>query len=446
MNITTAMQLPEGKKVKRVRRILFVSPTGQLYGGGERSGFEFCKFLGRNGYEVITAIPKTSVTYRRILEDNKMVYQLLDCGEFESQILESNSVFPKIVTQLVNIIKDKKIDIVITNLYAQSGPVAAILSGVPNISMDRGQAYDGDYFADFMARFSDGVIVNSMGLADIYKEKYGIATPVAYSYTSVPKVGLDKNIHEQRIVCVSRISPEKNLLQVLRAVDLLKKRQIFDGKVLIIGPTTGGAEEDYKDSLVKYAADNDLTKNIEWLGNQADPWQLVGENDIYLNTSDKESIGRSSIEAIKLGLPAILVDIPGHKDIFEKIGAIKYRRNQTEDLADKIEYVIKNYAKVKIDCEKARRKAEEVINEQVCHGDALVFINKLTSTSISSDTIFNYVLNLANTSRRHLGEQKYEYDKQLEIMRGEVASFLGVRRSARLFVGNVKRRVKKGLK
>ena len=42
-----------------------------------------------------------------------------------------------------------------------------------------------------------------------------------------------------------------------------------------------------------------------------------------LNTSEKESVGRTSIEVIKLGIPAILVDIPAHRDIFQKIGAIK---------------------------------------------------------------------------------------------------------------------------
>ena len=429
-----------------MKTILFISPVGEFYGGGERSGFEFCKFLEKHDYKVITAVPETSKVYVRELKKYNMDYRLLECKDFENQVVgQGNSAFSTVVSQLVDIIKNDAVSMVITNLYAQSGPIAAALAGVPNISMDRGQAYVGTYFSDFMSKYSDSVIVNSMGLADVYHEKYQINTPVAYSYTAKPDVGLDKEEKEQRLVCVSRISPEKNILQVLKAVNILRKRNIFAGKVLIIGPVPGETEKQYKKELEMYVQSNDLSDSVVWLGDQKNPWSLVGKRDIYLNTSDKESVGRSSIEAIKLGLPAILVDIPGHKDIFEKIGAVKYKLGDTDDLADKIEYMIKNYPEAKRFAEIARQKAEDVISEGNCYKEALPVIDGLgDKTRVRPEDIALYLLDLADKQHRELVKKEsaeLSYIQEIKAKDNEIASYLGIKRSARIFIGNIKRKI-----
>ena len=425
------------------KKILFISPVGEFYGGGERSGFEFCKFLAESGHQIITAIPKSSKSYVEELKKNNMDYRLLDCNDFECQVLEGSGLaFSKVISQLVALIKEEHIDLVITNLYAQCGPIAASLSDTPNISMDRGQAYTGECFSNFMVKFSDAIIVNSMGLADIYNEKYGIHTPISYSYTPTPKVGLDEDIKEQRIVCVSRISPEKDLLEVLKAAVILKKNNMFDGKILMIGPTPGPTEKQYQKELEAYALENDLSNNIQWLGNQQTPWKFVGQNDIYLNTSEKESIGRSNIEAIKLGVPVILADIPGHKDIFEKIGATKYTPNNTDELVEKINYIIKNPLKAKKDAAKARLKAEQVINETNCYKEVLPLIDSLGSeTSITSDKVFNYALALINDLRANIAEKEAIHSSEISQKNEEIASFLGIKRSSRILLGNIKRKI-----
>lgn len=425
------------------KKILFISPVGEFYGGGERSGFEFCKFLEKNKYKVITAIPKSSRTYKSILIQTDMEYRLMDCSDFESQIMRGNHAFPRIVSQLMDIIEKDKIDIVVTNLYAQSGPVAAVLSGVPNMSMDRGQAYLGTFFSDFMTEFSDTVVVNSSGLADVYKKTYNIKTPIVYSYTPTPGVGLDSDIKEQRIVCVSRIAPEKNLLEVLKAVKSLKDRG-YDKKVLFIGPVPSVVEENYKAELQSYAKENGLEGNVAWLGDQRDPWSLVGEHDIYISTSMKESVGRSNIEAIKLGVPAVIVDIPGHKDIITKIGVSSYPEGKTEVLVEKIQYLIDNYSVAKKEAAKYRKKAETWISEYGCNKAILPVLEAVGgNTGVRSDKIFNHILkelNISEQSNAALREHIASQTAELELKNKEIDSFLGIKRSARLLLGNIKRR------
>ena len=430
------------------RKILFVSPVGEFYGGGERSGFEFCKFLEKQNFQVITAVPRSSKVYVRELKKSNMDYRLLECDDFENQIIgRGHPSFSKAVSQLVEVIKKDEIALVITNLYAQSGPIAAVLAGVPNISMDRGQAYEDDYFADFMTQFSDAVIVNSMGLADIYKQKYDIDTPVAYSYTARPLVGLDETIKPRRLVCVSRVSPEKNLLEVLKAAKILKAKNIFDGDILMIGPVPGETEKRYKKQLEAYAKENNLISHIHWLGDQKNPWKLVGQNDIYLNTSDKESIGRSSIEAIKLGVPAILADIPGHKDIFEKIGAVKYRMGDSVDLAEKITQMIQNYPESKRFAETSRQKAEDIISKENCYKNVLPLINSIgDKTRITSTDIFAYITGLIYEQHGAIIQNQHNYEHEIALRDRQLAEFLGIKRSARLLLGNIKRKIKRSLR
>lgn len=431
------------------KKILFISPVGEFYGGGERSGFEFCKFLEKHNYKVITAIPKTSQTYKETLDQSNMEYRLMNCNDFECQVMQGNQVFPGVVSQLMDIISQKKIDIVITNLYSQAGPVAAILSGIPNISMDRGQAYTDTFFPDFMVKFSDVVVVNSSGLKGVYKEKYNIDTPVVYSYTSTPKVGLDSSIKEQRIVCVSRISPEKNLLEVLEAVKILKNNG-HDRKVLFIGPVPGPTEERYKAELQSYAKKNGLDDNVVWLGDQQNPWSLVGERDIYLNTSIKESVGRSNIEAIKLGAPVVIADIPGHKDIIDKIGATSYSLGEPRELADKIRYIIDNYQEAKSKAANGREKAEEWVSEYGCSREILPALQSLGEiTDIRPDLIFNHILDKVNeltVSLQNSQNRDNRHSIEIESRDREIASYLGIKRSARLFAGNIKRRVQRSLR
>lgn len=433
-------------KTLKHKDILFISPVGEFYGGGERSGLELCKFLKDKGYNVITALPRSSKEYKSALEEAGMKYRLLDCNDFENQIMEGNDAFPRVVSQLDQVIKEEKVSLVISNLYVQSGPIAAILNGIPNISMDRGQAYYGTYFTDFMAKFSDAVVVNSMELARIYRERYQIEAPIVYSYTTAPKVGLNPDIKERRIVCVSRVAPDKNLLQMLKALRSLKEQKIFEGKLLIIGPVAGPVEQEYKRDLEEYIKKNNLEDNVDWMGDRENPWGLVGQKDIYLNTSEKESVGRSNIEAIKLGVPAILVDIPGHRDIFDKIGAISYKANNTGDLVAKIRYVIENYQKVKIDAESTRIKAEKIINKEDCNKEIIPLIERLDErTGVALDSLFAHILNLANEAARRLKESEEEYRRVVASRDAEIASFLGIRRSARIFAGNIKRKIERSI-
>ena len=105
------------------------------------------------------------------------------------------------------------------------------------------------------------------------------------------------------LVTVSRISYEKNILDMIDIVSKLNVEQKF--KLLIIGD---GSELSKLKNKVKLL---NLSKNIEFLGFKHNPYKYLSKCDIYLSTSRFEGLGNSIIEALHFGLNVVSYNSPG---------------------------------------------------------------------------------------------------------------------------------------
>lgn len=163
---------------------------------------------------------------------------------------------------------------------------------------------------------------------------------------------------EKTIVYVGRISKEKNIEEILRAMPAYMK-QHEDLKFVIVG---GGPD---KERLMLLARELGIKSRVIFTGEQ--PWDMIGKyyqlGDVFVSASQSETQGLTYIEAMAAGLPvvakkdacleAILIDgyngfgFKTQKDFYEGLDNILY---DNTDRCNIISYsnnalaIVKSYA------------------------------------------------------------------------------------------------------
>ncbi|EDL65260.1 glycosyltransferase family 4 protein [Bacillus sp. SG-1] len=110
------------------------------------------------------------------------------------------------------------------------------------------------------------------------------------------------------ILCVAEINKNKNQVQLLRAIRLLKTRypQI---KCLLVGEGNGERE------LKKYVKDMSLQAEVMHAGFRTDIDELLAAADLFCLTSKREGLPKAVMEAMSAGKPVIATKIRGCRDL-----------------------------------------------------------------------------------------------------------------------------------
>lgn len=116
-----------------------------------------------------------------------------------------------------------------------------------------------------------------------------------------------------RAIAVGRIHPDKDycfLVDALRALpDSYRKRL----QVTIVGE----GDSVYEAEVKQYAADSGPGPGFNFLGNRSDIPALLDDADLFLMSSVQEGLPISLIEAAVSGLPCIVTDVGGCKEIID---------------------------------------------------------------------------------------------------------------------------------
>jgi ribosomal protein S8 len=102
-----------------------------------------------------------------------------------------------------------------------------------------------------------------------------------------------------------------------------------------------------------------------------------------VQTSLSESVGRTTIEAMKLGVPVVLSDIPGHREAIELGGGVLYKSGDTDDLASVLSDVIKNREKYKQNAQKIKKKVLKNMSEVACNEG---FVKAIEEVELTDNT------------------------------------------------------------
>ena len=70
--------------------------------------------------------------------------------------------------------------------------------------------------------------------------------------------------------------------------------------------------------------------------------QLLQSSDIYVSPSIVESFGLSTLEAMSAGLPCVVTDIPGSRDLVSNEYGLLVKKADSDQLADAIKYLIES--------------------------------------------------------------------------------------------------------
>lgn len=338
-----------------VKRILFVSPTGTLDNGAEKSITNLMIYLSENGYQIFNVYPENGhYTHRQyiqsLLKKNIRLYPLQTIKwwweEAPGELLfskEERSLFYQYnIKQIRDIIKNEKIDLVISNtVNVFQGSIAAACEKIPHYWLihefpDREFAYYKDKI-NYIFDNSDKVFSVEGGLTETLSELTNqnskLNSFVPYSHLSNENlIPSDK----RRIISIGKINENKNQLELLEAYAKLNRQEI---PLVFIGDW----EEDIKKQCDAFIKEHSL-RNVHFLGFREKPWDEVTDADICVFTSKSEAFSLVFVESVLKGVPSIVSNNKGYQSVSDYFQAGKsYNLNDTDELKDRIVELLDNF-------------------------------------------------------------------------------------------------------
>lgn len=165
-------------------------------------------------------------------------------------------------------------------------------------------------------------------------------------YESATYKEFDKN----RIIigCVARIMPKVKGQDILLYAATKLKRKYSGMKIIFAGGVAPEHKFEYEE-LLRIVKDNEIENMVSFVGNVNNIPEFLNTIDICVVPSRSEGFGLSLVEAMSMGIPCIASNIEGPKEIIQNEGIGKlFVSEQSEDLADKIDEMIKEYDTNKI--------------------------------------------------------------------------------------------------
>ena len=150
-------------------------------------------------------------------------------------------------------------------------------------------------------------------------------------------------INKKNIIHVGSFEERKNLLILLKAFLKIKSNKKNNQLKLVLAGSTNffGQNKELK-KIKKFISENNLNNEVEitnYLSNEQIQ-KLYSSAFLYIFPSNEEGFGIPIIESFSNGVPVICSDL----EVFKEIGKdsiLTFKQNDTNDLASKIEFLIK---------------------------------------------------------------------------------------------------------
>lgn len=343
-----------------VKTILFISPTGTMDNGAEISIFYLMTSMVKKGYRVLNAFPDYSVPIQeeyvqKMQEVGVETVGLVAAkwwweeapGGLPGTHYQRIQVYQKNIQDLRDIIREQKVDLVISNtVNVFQGALAAAYENTRHFWLIH-EFPEGEFAyykekLDFINHFSDEIFAVTGALckeiADLLPHRR-ISSFIPYSQ---PDEVTLQEAKDYRIVQIGRVTDNKNQLELIQAYHQLGK---FDLPLVFIG----AEEESYAKKCHQYIQNNNLT-NIQFLGYRENPWKELTDKDICVFTSKVETFGMVYIEALLNGIPTITSNNRGYQSVKQLFSHGKtYELGNIALLSKEIEELLGSFVKVKQD-------------------------------------------------------------------------------------------------
>lgn len=139
---------------------------------------------------------------------------------------------------------------------------------------------------------------------------------------------------------LGRLEPNKNQMEALQAITLLKRKTQRPFRLLLVGKPTG---QDYLASLKHYVETNGLEDYVEFVAYRKDTSQVLQKCDVGLMLSTCEAFGRVTVEYMMQNLAVIVSDTGANPEIvLNGVSGMLYPLGNVEMLADKMLQLVEN--------------------------------------------------------------------------------------------------------
>lgn len=204
--------------------------------------------------------------------------------------------------------------------------------------------------------------------------KNSIKIPNAINYNYF-KINQSKNVLN-KIIYVGAINKRKGLINILKAIQLLKNKNIiFD--LDIIGGFTNNL---YKGSVEKYLHSHSIKTNVKFHGWQSHDYisKIMESNCIFILPSNQETLPVSIAEAMAAGLVVIANDVGGISEMFiDKYSGFLYKNNAINELVKILENLYNNSTLLGEISANAKALATKLYNPDIVAKTTLAFYNKI---------------------------------------------------------------------
>ena len=268
--------------------------------------------------------------------------------------------------RLAHIFNDGQFDVVHTHntLAHFYGAFAARLSGVPVVvNTQHGRGCGKSWKARLHFRMANKLTDRVVGVSEDAAELCRQDDARSADRTIALWNGVDLDRFEYRgpadqptAISVSRLSPEKDLATLLRAVWILIK-DCPDFRLKIVGD--GGERQ----KLELLSEELNLTNHVEFLGERSDVSQLLPQAGFFVSSSRTEGISLTLLEAMAVGLPVVTTRVGGNPEIVieGKTGRL-VSANSPEGLALAMRDLLKDQEGWPVYGELARQRVEQHFN------------------------------------------------------------------------------------
>mgnify|MGYP002624052332 FL=1 len=157
------------------------------------------------------------------------------------------------------------------------------------------------------------------------------------------------------IACVGQLSTHKNQNELLKALAILKERQLSVHVHFV-----GLSAPDYIDEMSEFIEKHDLSNMVTIHGHTNNVFSILETCNLGVVTAKNEAFGRVTIEYMLMRMPVIVADSGANPELIDNgVTGMIYHLGNVVELADAIQVYIKNPALLEEQGEKAYEKAVE---------------------------------------------------------------------------------------
>ena len=342
----------------------FVIPSF-LSGGAERAMSILCNEFVQRGHDVSLYLTEDAENIFYTLDKRIRIVDITinDDRNYALKV-------PSYIKKLSKDIKGKRLDVVISFITRTNiiSICACKMAGIPVIVSERNNPYLVPAnpwwrrIRDFIYNYADGAVFQSFHARDYFSSRVVLKSVVIKNpMTETVNADFNYDDKQNRIVCVCRLEPQKNVPLLINAFHKIYK-DIPQYTLHIYGE--GGMYQELKVLIEKYGLDS-----VAFLeGNTNEAIQKIASAKIFVLSSDFEGLSNAVMEAMCVGTACVVTDSPtyGNREIISSgYDGFLVPCNDLDALADKIKMLACDEALNRKISENARRLYEKTNSKEI---------------------------------------------------------------------------------